>query len=419
MTQKFALNDFLAQPSRFCDVISAIPGVQTIIESIHQVADLSLVVYGGSVLDLLLGRKVSNDLDFLLEYRGHDLAGIKELFLQQVEHATKLVGAKVTVYKNDHIVVHSIPHGLPVDIHYPSTNILLGLFRSEYTITGIGYDCRKKQFLDPLDGISDLRKQRLHIHSPAYVISGPSAFPRLYRTALKLGVPLPAEVVSLIRTYSSMVSMHDGRTNMRVLYETLKIFSQQDSFQAIRGLLEHGLLRCMFPEISPLIELAGSNVPGRHSILDNMRIVEASYKPHQYSADEQRYLNEAIFSFDNVTRIGVLRFATLFIGLGFSYHAIQPDSPYERGVSGADRQKFVLTMEKNILGFMASRFKEHLETARYLGAFIELLPELAHSILPEYYPSQLDSKSTRYFDSVAYAVIERWKASAQSSSKKI
>lgn len=304
-------------------------------------------------------------------------------------------------------MVHSIPNGIPIDIHYPSSNIQLGLFRSEYTITGIGYDCRKKEFRDPLNGLSDLARRELCIHSPAYVISGPSAFPRLYRTALKLGVPLPEKVSSLIRTFAPMVSIHDGHTNMRVLYKTLKIFSHLQSFDSICNLIEHGLFQSMFPEVSPLLSTGDSL---QHSVQQNLNIIRSSYKQLESTAEYAGYLAETPFLFDNVSRLGLLRFCTLFLGLGFAYYRLQPNSPYELGVANGNTPIFVPRMEKNILGFMLSRFKEHRTTVKELASVISELPSIAHGILPEYYPHN-DTQNLSQQSEIVRAILNQWIAS--------
>jgi hypothetical protein len=393
---------------RVFDVVCACPGVRVVIETLHKDPSFSLVLYGGAVLDVLCTGAVTNDLDFLLEYRGDSLEEANNQFIQLVRGVAEITGGVVTEYENDHIVIHSIPGGLPIDIHYPTLDVSLGLYRSEYTVNGIGYNCRKKEFFDPLGGIDDLKQGKLIVHSPAYVISGPSAFPRLYRTSLKLGVPLPNSVVSLIIRYAPMVSIHDGRTNLRVLIETLKIFSHPKGLSAIKGMIDHGLFRCMFPEISPLTESSFGTTSQNWSVKDNLSFVEASYlSTMSYSHSHKEFLGERLFSFDNVTRLGLLRFCILFLGLGHAYYQLKPNSPYERGIASDNPPLFIYRMERNILGFMVARYREHHELVRQLAAGITELPTVARDILPDSYAAGSSDKQ-RQFDPRISEVYLKW-----------
>ncbi len=375
-------------PEKFYSTISSIPGIAGIIEVMHSDPNNTLVLYGGSVLDVLLGERVSNDLDFLLEYRGADLQQAHDRFMKLVSQAAARASGQLTVYENDHVVIHSVPNGVPVDIHYPASDVSLGLFRSESTVTGIGFNCRKREFFDPLGGRADLAQRRIVVHSPEYVISGPSAFPRLYRTALKLGTALPPDVVKLIRTFAPMVSIHDGSTNMRVLYETLKVFSHPGSHQTIIDMVEHGLFGQMFPEVLPLLQLGTVSADVLHSLQVNLRVIAASFDTNQYPGDLLSYLSDSPLPVENINRAGLLRFAVLFVGLGYAYYRLRPGSPYQRGTVGGDVGAFMVRMERNMLGFMISRFRQHPRTVKLLAPLVADVTYCSTRLLPKLYPSQ-------------------------------
>lgn len=99
LTAVIALTTFQHSPERLFEEIARIPGVAELTSALHQHSELSMVLYGGAVLDILLGKGVSNDLDFLLEYAGPSLADIHKDFLTIVSSVTKKSRLKLPYIK--------------------------------------------------------------------------------------------------------------------------------------------------------------------------------------------------------------------------------------------------------------------------------------------------------------------------------
>ena len=376
-----------ADPGSFYASLCALPHFQALLEKFHTDSSFSLVLYGGSIIDVVLHGQVKNDIDLLLQYEGTNLEVADKNFLALTQSFCQSIGAQFQSYPRDHIVIHGVA-GLPsIDIHFPSSNIKVGLARSEYTINGIGYNLRTKKFYDPLNGLCHLEKRELVIHSPSYVITGPSAFPRLYRSAAKINAQIPPAVHALVQQYGHMVSITDGRTNIRVLYEFLKILSLSNGFQYLEEMIKDRLVIQMFPEISPLASM-NTTAAARHSLTKNLLILKNSF---QTIFETDTYLNQRLANVTQISLLGVLRFYTLFIGLGYAYCQLAPDCPYQNEMSGS-QNAFTLRMERNILSFMVARFRDYPEAIQILKDLPEVTTAIGEYIEPNFYAAIVDEK---------------------------
>jgi hypothetical protein len=111
--------------------------------------------------------------------------------------------------------------------------------------------------------------------------------------------------------------------------------------------------------------------------------ISFNYKPG--STAENEYLNVRFSRVPTISRFGVMRFSLLFVGLGLSYYALRPASPYQRGITGDDIQAYIARMETNIVAFMLSRYQEHQEAMKMLILLPLNMNYLGLSLLPRYY----------------------------------
>lgn len=343
-----------AQVKSAAELSALVHGVVELEEVLHTLQGLKLksFLYGGAVRDLLAFGRPTGDYDLITVPAAAQGVCDTSQFEIAVSACAARLGCECAIYKNHHIAFSRPGSGLSFDVHYPCQDPVEKLIRSDFTINGIAFDCEKNGLFDPFGGLADLKNRRLHIHSPEYVITNPPNFPRMFRTAYRMGLKITGETEAVIRKYAHLISLHDGKTNVRTMLELLKFFSQP----ALQGYLyqfnELGLVSYLVPELAPLAELAA---PSSSQLTQNILAAER-LDQGPFGAAWEGVLSKAVDL--GISQRGILRFVLLFDGLGQAYAALGRGSPFSQHVSGGDPTAFARRMQENLTNHAAARYRE-------------------------------------------------------------
>lgn len=337
-------------------LICEIPQAQLLLDSLAQSNQFGVAIFGGALRDLIAFGKLGHDLDILI------YGEKREGFTLYVKETAERIGAEMIDYPGSHIVLRTSTSKVTFDVHYPKHSFLEGLVRSDFTVNGIGYLWREKEIADPLGGVSDLKARRLHIHSPQYIVTDAPTFPRMFRTAAKLGFPIEGEAAEVIRRFAPLISLHSGKTNVRTLLEFLKFLSLEKIGTHLRQMNSLMLIEGLFPELAVCATVL---LPSKQSILTrNVELAALLDTVHGAEGIRQFLDTEVAIGISNR---GLLRLAVLFLDLGYAYEAFNPNAPYIKAMIGSHPMSFVDRMEKNLISHAASRYKESPDLCRFIA----------------------------------------------------
>ncbi len=191
----------------------------------------NIYIVGGTVRDFLLKRK-THDIDIVTEEDPENL--IEDLPFFPLDEERKIFRC---VY----------PH-LAIDIaKIQGESIEEDLRRRDFTVNAIAYDVRKERFIDPLNGIDDLKKGILKAVSLENLQEDPVRLIRAVRLWLYYPFKLFIETKKAISQFSYLIKKIPGE---RIKEELFKIISYPLSYKAIKLLYELNLLENIIPELS-------------------------------------------------------------------------------------------------------------------------------------------------------------------------
>jgi poly(A) polymerase len=199
----------------------------------------ALYLVGGTIRDLVLGIE-PKDYDFAVS--GSGIA-----FARQVSR--KMKGAFVLLSKDDD-EARVVKDGIIYDfIGTGKGNILDDLQRRDFTINAMAFDCVSSEFLDPFNGLRDLKKKILKPTTGNSLREDPLRVLRGFRFSLELNF-------ILIKNFFK--DAQDIRFNKvaaeRIGYEILRILSVPRSFKTIVKMNNLNLFIHIFPEAKKIIE---------------------------------------------------------------------------------------------------------------------------------------------------------------------
>jgi poly(A) polymerase/tRNA nucleotidyltransferase (CCA-adding enzyme) len=204
---------------------------------------------GGSVRDLILGRKVY-DYDFATDAHPEQVSALfKKVIPTGVKHGT------VTVIKNGHLfeITTYRADGKYIDGRRPesvrfSSTLEEDVLRRDFTINGLAYDLTTDRLIDFVDGVADIEAGVIRtIGDPLERFNEDGLRPyRACRFATKLEFSIDPETFAAIAqtiNVARMVSIE------RVRDEFKKILESKKPSIGIEYLRETGLLKVFLPEL--------------------------------------------------------------------------------------------------------------------------------------------------------------------------
>lgn len=352
-------------PKEIQAAIAAFPGAKSLLDALCAALPGDVAVYGGAIRDLLTVGYVRNDIDILVTgtYVGP--------FADVVRNAVASLGVTVTDHPPTHVIVSWPSVNSHFDVHYPRESLLAGLVRSDFTANGIAFSWRNRSIEDPLEGVRHLTEKRLVLHSPQYIVTDAPTFARMFRTAASLKLPIDEPTEAILRRFAPLVSLHNGKTNVRTLFEFLKFFSLVEITPYLRQMNRTGLVEGLFPELA----IAATVLLGpRQSILDRNVELAGTFDTIRSTPEVHEFLDCAIGN--GITNRGIMRLMTLFLDLGRAYAEMKPNAPYVEAEAGKNLKLFGTRIEARLLRHIAARYRE----ASTLAEIFSHLPLIFESI---------------------------------------
>jgi poly(A) polymerase len=271
---------------------------------------------GGTIRDLLLGRPLGGDFDFVTTGQANQLS--QELAGETEGHAFSLNDA----FGTWRVTLRQGKEKRDVDFSpMQGEDILEDLRQRDYTINSIGlsvseiFASDRLALIDPLDGSSDLRQKILRANSEEALRQDPLRMLRAFRLACTLGLEIEAETLAMIQKNKNLI-LRSAWERMRS--EFFSALNEPQSGRFLRDLHEYGLLEEMFPEMQGW-ESLDQGIHHDFPLLEHaLRTVEAggmifTHCPEFYPADVQ-FLNRHFSSIieDGISRRSLFIFVALF-----------------------------------------------------------------------------------------------------------
>jgi len=199
--------------------------------------DLYLV--GGTIRDILLEQEIK-DYDFAVSGSGITFAR---------SMARKIKGAFVLLSKKDdeaRVVKDEIIYDF---IGTGENDIMNDLKRRDFTINSMAINLDFLEFLDPFNGIKDLKKGTIRPTTAGSLRQDALRILRGFRFALELDFDLSKDFFRLAKDISLKKIAAE-----RIGYELLRIMATPTSYKKIVKMNELGLFRDIFPEAKKIIE---------------------------------------------------------------------------------------------------------------------------------------------------------------------
>jgi poly(A) polymerase len=285
---------------------------------IHTVYNLAqkrrdeVYLVGGAVRDFLMERPFGKDFDFVLPGK---VAGLAEALAGEMGGRAFLLDKDLESWR---VVIKKGGGKSEVDFcALQGGDIAADLRQRDFTINSMAYRLQElfqggtPSLLDPLRGLSDLRKGILRADSEESLRQDPLRMLRAFRFACTLGMTIEGETMGMIRRNSGLIRKSAGE---RVRSEFFAALHENQAGPFLRDLDQTGLLREVFPEIAeweqlglgphydfPLLEHAFRTVEAGEFLLVHLRLFSPPYAPlleqHFDQLLEEGISRKALFKF--------------------------------------------------------------------------------------------------------------------------
>jgi poly(A) polymerase len=244
-----------------------------ILHAVHRLSPGEAYLVGGAVRDLLLGRPLGKDFDFVMK---GEVSGLAKAVARETKgHAFPLDEALGTW----RVVLKKRKGRAELDFsRMQGKDIIEDLRQRDFTVNSIAlgleemFSREAPRFIDPLRGISDLEWRILRANSEESLRHDPLRMLRAFRFASSLNFSVEGETLGLIRRNKDLIR-RSAWERIRSEFFTALRGNQAGLF--LRQLDEVGLLGEIFPEIQGWIGLM-LGPPGNCSLLEHaFRTVEA------------------------------------------------------------------------------------------------------------------------------------------------
>jgi poly(A) polymerase len=277
-----------------------------IIYKLAQERKEEVYLVGGAVRDFLLGRPLGKDFDFVVP---GDAAGLAKEVARQMQGTAFLLDDAFGTWR---VVIKKAEGKSEADFCVrQGGDILADLRQRDFTINSLAirlpdiFQTEKPLVIDPLGGLSDLRKGILRVNSEDSLRQDPLRMLRAYRFAYTLELKIDEETVKAICRNQKLIHRSAGE---RVRGEFFAALHEKQAAHFLRDLYQTGLLSELFPEIGeweslsqgphsdfPLLEHAFRTVEAGEFLLAHLR---------DFSSPEAQALEQ---HFDQVLEEGISR----------------------------------------------------------------------------------------------------------------
>lgn len=222
-----------------------------------------IYLVGGSVRDLLIGKRDIKDIDLLTASGSEEVAR---------RFADKIGGSFFFLdeeRKISRIVKHLDSDIIQFDFtNFEGPDLKADLERRDFTMNAMALDLRAfladtslDGLIDPLRGRQDVKNRLIRVTRPGVLEEDPLRLLRAIRFAATLGFAIEEGTEDQIRQYSRLITRPSPE---RVRDELFLILSERNAEKHLMLMDSLGLLSPLFPELEPLRAFA----PGRYHVHD-------------------------------------------------------------------------------------------------------------------------------------------------------
>ncbi len=229
---------------------------------------------GGAIRDFLLGRPLGKDFDFVIKGDVESLA--KEIAREMGGNAFPLD----ETFGTWRVILKKKKKKTELDFSpLQGKDIFEDLGQRDFTINSLAIHLKdlarpgEPCFIDPLDGLADIRKGILRADSEKSLRQDPLRMLRAFRFASTLKFSVEEETLKMIQKSSDLIRRSAGE---RIRVEFFMALGEEDAGLFLQGLRQAGLLGEIFPEVSEweALNLGTGSSP---SLLDHaLRTLEAT-----------------------------------------------------------------------------------------------------------------------------------------------
>ncbi len=222
-----------------------------------------IYLVGGSVRDLLTGRRDIKDIDLLMASGSEDTA---RAFADIIEGGFFFLDEERKITR---VVKHSGLDTIQFDFtNFEGPDLNADLGRRDFTINAMALDLRDyiatkslKGLIDLFHGQEDVRKKLIRLTKPEVLDEDPHRLLRAVRFAATLDFLIDDATAGQIRQRSKLITRSSPE---RLRDELFLILSERNAEKHLMLMDSLGLLSPLFPELEPLRGFA----PGRYHIHD-------------------------------------------------------------------------------------------------------------------------------------------------------
>ncbi len=286
-----------------------------ILQAVHRLSTKKgeeVYLVGGAIRDLLLGRPLGKDLDFVVQGEGKELAAA--VAEETGGHAFPLDES----FGTWRVILKKGKKRTELDFSLlQGKDIYDDLRQRDFTINSIALNLEEifnretLDFIDPLSGVSDLRKRILRANSEESLRQDPLRMLRAFRFSSTLRFSVEDETLRMIQRNKDLILRSAWE---RIRNEFFMALRENQAGHFLRQLNEAGLLGEIFPEVQGWEDLI-QGIPNNSSLLEHaLRTVDAGefilahlgdlYPPiaqsldHHFSqAVEEEISRKALFKF--------------------------------------------------------------------------------------------------------------------------
>ncbi|MDI6755292.1 MAG: hypothetical protein QME78_12975 [Thermodesulfobacteriota bacterium] len=267
---------------------------------------------GGAIRDLLLGKPLGKDFDFVTQADAGVLA--KAMAGEMRGHVFPLDETLGTW----RVVLKKGKRKFEIDFSsMQGKNIFEDLRQRDFTINSMAIPLKKlfhqgsPSLIDPLAGVSDLRQKIIRANSEESLRHDPLRMLRAFRFSSTLGLKLEEKTLRMIQENKELILRSAGE---RIRSELFAAFDQTQAGRFLRDLYRSGLLTQIIPEVQgwetldqgthhdfPLLEHAFKTVEAAEFILAHLADIYPAYASpldnHFTEIMEEGINRQALFKF--------------------------------------------------------------------------------------------------------------------------
>ena len=318
--------------------------------------EVDAYLVGGFVRDYFMG-KTSYDCDIAIKC---------ENVCEFVKNIAEKIGATFVPLHEDFEIFRIVLHDKKNYFDFAGIeglDILEDLSRRDLTINAICYDINNDKFIDPFNGIEDIKNRKIKAISEKNIIDDPLRIMRAFRFCSTLGFEIEPETINLIKKHHNLINKP---AKERLTYELMRTFGGNDVAKIILKMDECGVLEEIFPyykEIKKIPNNSHHHLDLFHHLVESVNQIEKII-PYQ-NQEIIDYFNE---DFGSATRLAYLKLSVFLHDFGKpSTWTIEPDTGRHRFIGhdlkGAEMIKPVLAdlkFSKKQIEYISNMLKYHI-----------------------------------------------------------